>query len=68
MKWLQLSIDTGKDGLEPLETMLTALGIDGIEIEDETDFRQFLQNNEKYWDYVDDALLAEKTGKCRVKC
>lgn len=67
MKWLQLCIDTAREGLEPLETMLTAMGIDGIEIEDEEDFRQFLENNEKYWDYVDDDLMAEKAGKCRIK-
>ena len=67
MKWLQLCIDTAQEGLEPLENMLTALGIDGIEIEDEQDFKQFLENNEKYWDYVDDDLMAEKAGKCRIK-
>ena len=67
MKWLQLCIDTAREGLEPLETMLTAMGIDGIEIEDEEDFKQFLENNEKYWDYVDDDLMAEKAGKCRIK-
>lgn len=67
MKWLQLCIDTAREGLEPLETMLTAMGIDGIEIEDEEDFRQFLENNEKYWDYVDEGLMEEKAGKCRIK-
>ena len=64
MKWLQLCIDTAREGLEPLETMLTAMGIDGIEIEDEEDFKQFLENNEKYWDYVYEDLMEEKAGKC----
>ena len=41
MKWLQLCIDTAREGLDPLEAMLAALGIDGIEIEDEEDFKQF---------------------------
>ena len=67
MKWLQLCIDTAQDGLEPLENMLAALGIDGLEIEDEQDFKQFLENNEKYWDYVDEDLMEEKAGKCRIK-
>lgn len=67
MKWLQLCIDTARGGLAPLELMLSGLGIDGIEIEDETDFKEFLEHNEKYWDYVDDALLQEKQGKCRIK-
>ena len=67
MKWLQLCIDTAREGLEPVELMLSALGIDGIEIEDEEDFKTFLERNEKYWDYVDEDLLREKAGKCRVK-
>lgn len=68
MKWLELCIDTAQDGLDKLEAMLSALGIDGIEIEDEADFQSFLAGNEKYWDYVDDDLLAQKKGKCRIKC
>ena len=42
MKWLELCIDTARDGLDKLEAMLSALGIDGIEIEDEADFQSFL--------------------------
>lgn len=67
MKWLQLCIDTARPGLETLELMLSALGIDGIEIEDEADFEQFLERNEKYWDYVDEDLRRQKAGKCRIK-
>ena len=65
MKWLELCIDTARDGLDKLEAMLSALGIDGIEIEDEADFQSFLAGNRKYWDYVDEDLLAQKKGKCR---
>ncbi len=68
MNWLQLCIDTAPTGLEPLEAMLSSLGIDSVEIEDEGDFQAFLTQNQACWDYVDDALLAEKRGKCRVKC
>ena len=67
MKWLQLCIDTSRPGLDAVEVMLSSLGIDGIEIEDEADFKEFLEHNEKYWDYVDEDLLREKAGKCRVK-
>ena len=42
MKWLALHIDTSPAGLEPVETMLSSLGIDGLMIEDEADFRRFL--------------------------
>ena len=30
------------------------------------DFKDFLENNHQYWDYVDDDLLQEKKGLCRV--
>lgn len=39
MKWLALHIDTSPAGLEPVETMLSGLGIDSFVIEDEADFR-----------------------------
>jgi ribosomal protein L11 methyltransferase len=67
MKWLSLWLDTARDGLEPLQAMLAALGVDSIEIEDEEDFNSFLENNEKYWDYVDEDLRREKAGKCRIR-
>ena len=66
MKWLALHIDTVSDGLEPVETMLSSLGIDGLVIEDEQDFRRFLEQNKQYWDYVDEELDRSMSGKCRV--
>ena len=53
MDWLELHIDTTHTGLEPVETMLSALGIDGVVIDDETEFHDFLESNRQYWDYVD---------------
>ena len=32
VKWLEVHIDTNHTGLEPVETMLSALGIDGVVI------------------------------------
>ncbi len=66
MKWLALHIDTSPAGLEPVETALSALGIDGLVIEDEADFRRFLEQNRQYWDYVDEELSQSMTGKCRI--
>ena len=66
MKWLALHIDTSPAGLEPVEAALSALGIDGLVIEDETDFRRFLEQNKQYWDYVDEELDRSMTGKCRI--
>ena len=66
MNWLELHIDTNHMGLEPVETMLSALGIDGVVIDDETEFQDFLENNHQYWDYVDEDLEKEMQGKSRV--
>ena len=66
MKWLELHIDTARAGLEPVSELLREQGVEGLVIDDEADFKGFLENNHQYWDYVDDELLAEKHGKCRV--
>lgn len=47
---------------------LTALGAGGFVIENEEDFKNFLENNRQYWDYVDDALEDSYRGVSRVKC
>ncbi len=46
---------------------LTALGIDGLVIENEDDFKAFLENNRQYWDYVDSELEESYKGVSRVK-
>lgn len=66
MDWLELHIDTTHTGLEPVETMLSALGIDGVVIDDEMEFHDFLESNRQYWDYVDEDLEASMHGKSRV--
>ena len=35
-------------------------GVDSLIIDEENDFKQFLENNRQYWDYVNEELLAEK--------
>ena len=66
MKWLELKIDAAPAGLDPVSALLEDLGITGLVIDDEGDFRDFLEHNRVYWDYVDDALMQEKKGLCRI--
>ena len=66
MKWLEVHIDTNHTGLEPVETMLSAMGIDGVVIDDEAEFEDFLENNHQYWDYVDEDLRRQMQGRSRV--
>lgn len=66
MKWLEVHIDTNHDGLEQVEAFLSGLGIDNVVIEDETEFHEFLEENRKHWDYVDDDLLKRQAGVSRI--
>ncbi len=67
MDWLDISIETTREGIDPLCARLIAIGIEGMQIEDYEDFTEFLENNKKYWDYVDDDLIAQKKGATKVK-
>ena len=66
VKWLEVHVDTNHTGLEPVETMLSAHGIDGVVIDDEAEFEDFLENNHQYWDYVDEDLRQEMQGRSRI--
>lgn len=67
MDWIQITIFTTSAGVEPLSGVLYQLGISGIEIEDEADFKEFLENNRQCWDYVDEDLIREKEKETCVK-
>ncbi len=67
MDWICVTIYTTNAGIEPVSGVLYQMGITGIEIEDETDFKEFLEENRQSWDYVDEALLREKEQETRVK-
>ena len=66
MNWIEVHIDTCPGELDDLCARLESQGITGLVIDDEADFKDFLENNHQYWDYVDDDLLQEKKGLCRV--
>ena len=67
MQWIEASVRTEHGEIDALCDKLAALGVEGISIEDEADFRRFLEENRKYWDYVEDALLQHFDGLSRVK-
>lgn len=46
---------------------LEELGFSGFVIEDESDFKAFLEENTQYWDFVDEDLEQEFRGTSRVK-
>ena len=65
MDWLELHIDTTHTGLEPVETMLSALGIDGVVIDDETEFHDFLESNRQYWMWI--IIIMEASIKVKLQ-
>ncbi len=67
MEWICVSVYTTTFGIDAVCSALEEIGISGFEIEDESEFTEFLENNKKYWDYVDDELLESKKGETKVK-
>ena len=67
VKWLEIAVNTSADKLDEVTARLAANGMDSIVIEEEGEFRQFLEQNRQYWDYVDDELLEKMRGVARVK-
>ena len=67
MQWIEASFRTRSEDIDALCEKLAALGADGLVIEDEADFRRFLEENRQYWDYVDEELEARYRGVSRVK-
>lgn len=66
MDWIKVTVYTTSEGIEPVSGRLYQLGITGLEIDDEQDFKDFLENNKQYWGYVDEELVKEKEGETRV--
>ncbi len=66
MQWLEVKITTTAEGIEPLTGALYDLGISGIIISDKDDFAEFLENNRKYWDYVDEELEKLKDSSTSI--
>jgi ribosomal protein L11 methyltransferase len=66
MDWIKVTVYTTTAGIEPVSGRLMQLGITGLEIEDETEFKDFLEETKDYWDYVDDDLVKRMEGETRV--
>lgn len=67
MRWIEAAVATKSSEIDEVCAALERLGVEGMSIEDEEDFKQFLENNHKYWDYVDDELNDRFAGLSRVK-
>ena len=66
MQWIECTISCGND-TDALCQQLAELGVGGMSVENEQDFRDFLEENHQYWDYVDEELEQKFAGVSRVK-
>ena len=57
MKWIELSIYTTHEGIEPVSGRLELLGVPGVMVIDKEDFDDFVENNLRAWDMVDEELF-----------
>ena len=66
MEWIECTLPCPGD-TEALCDALAELGVGGMSVENEADFKDFLENNHQYWDYVDEELEQKFAGKSQVK-
>lgn len=66
MEWIECVLPCGDD-VEELCGRLEALGVEGMSLETEKDFRTFLEENRAYWDYVDEELERRFAGLSQVR-
>ncbi len=66
MEWTEVNIYTASAGVEMLCSKLEDIGIKGFAIRDPEDFKEFLENKEGKWDYIDDDLMGLSSGETCV--
>ena len=68
MNYTEVTIECTQEDIDSVCDRLTAMGCGGFVIENEADLNDFLENNRRYWDYVDESLQQRYAGLSRVKC
>ena len=68
MKYLEVCVNTPTELIDQRCEEMAVFGAGGFVIENEEDFRDFLQHNRMYWDYVDEELENRFLGVSRIKC
>lgn len=66
MNWTEVEIYTSTDGIDILCASLLDIGIKGFSIKDANDFKEFLEDKNGKWDYIDDDLLGMKNCETSV--
>ena len=56
MAWLEITLSTLPDTIDEVAARLTAGGFADLILEDQNQFEEFLEENQAYWDYIDEKL------------
>ena len=68
MRYIEVTVNTPTDEIDARCEQMAAMGAGGFVIENEEDFKGFLEHNHQYWDYVDEELENQYLGVSRIKC
>lgn len=67
MDWIEVALFTTSEAMEIISGFLYELNITGLVIEDNADIVEFLEKNDKSWDYVDEAIVKKSDDEACVK-
>ena len=68
MRYIEVTVNTPAEEIDLRCERMAAMGAGGFVIENEDDFKEFLERNHQYWDYVDEELENRFLGVSRIKC
>ncbi len=68
MRYIEVTVNTPGSEIDARCQEMADMGAGGFVIENEEDFKDFLEQNHQYWDYVDDELENQFAGVSRIKC
>lgn len=66
MEWTEVKIYTTTEGIEPVTAVLMDCGINGIQVEDDNEMKEYLTTSSTYWDYVDEELINKPTEETKI--
>ncbi|MBQ3542424.1 MAG: 50S ribosomal protein L11 methyltransferase [Oscillospiraceae bacterium] len=67
MAWLEITVQTAPGNVDQTAAALTAAGFSELVIEDQQEFKDFLEQNRACWDYIDEKLQQQLTGLSRIR-
>ncbi len=67
MPWLEITVHTTSENVEPTAAALTAGGFSDLVIQDQQELESFLEQNRDCWDYIDEQLQQQLQGLSQIK-